>query len=170
VSRDRDGDRALRTSSVQRDVDRRTVARRDDDRRAAVQRRDRDHDDRDRSRYVRRHDHHSHDWFHTHGWWYDRDYWYSNRVHRYYNDSLGVYIINPTGPSYADGYSDYYGFDYESRIAVQQALAEMGYYNGPIDGVIGAGTRNAIARYQSDYGLAVTGNINNSLMQSLRLM
>jgi hypothetical protein len=127
---------------------------------------------RDRSHYERRHEHHDHDWYHSHGWVYDWDYYHSHHAHRYFNDFLGIFIFDTIGPSYAytDGYSDYYGFDYETRLVVQQTLAEMGYYNGPIDGVIGPGTRAAIANYQADYGLAVTGSINNSLMQSMGIL
>jgi hypothetical protein len=132
--------------------------------------------DRDRSRYVTRHERHDHDWFVRNNYIYDRDYWHRHHVHRYYNDALGVFIISPFGPSYAygssyvDGYSDYRGFDYETRIAVQRALADLGYYNGPIDGVIGPGTMAAIERYQADNGLAITGRINTSLMQSLDIL
>ena len=52
-------------------------------------------------------------------------------------------------------------------VAVQRALARRGYYNGPIDGDIGPGSRSAIARYQRDRGLAVTGSITSSLLRSL---
>jgi hypothetical protein len=51
--------------------------------------------------------------------------------------------------------------------SVQRALARRGYYHGPIDGDIGPGSRSAIARYQRDRGLAVTGTINSSLLRSL---
>jgi peptidoglycan hydrolase-like protein with peptidoglycan-binding domain len=50
---------------------------------------------------------------------------------------------------------------------VQQDLAEAGYYRGPIDGVIGPMSRAAISSYQHDNGLAVTGAINGSLLQSM---
>jgi putative peptidoglycan binding protein len=50
---------------------------------------------------------------------------------------------------------------------VQVALSRRGYYRGPIDGDIGPGSRGAIAAYQRDHGLAVTGNINSALIRSL---
>ncbi len=53
--------------------------------------------------------------------------------------------------------------------AVQGALARRGYYQGPIDGEIGPISNRAIARYQQDRGLRVTGTINPSLLQSLGL-
>ncbi len=54
-----------------------------------------------------------------------------------------------------------------NEIAVQRALAQRGYYRGPIDGALGKGTKAAIARYQDDKGLAVTGNINVKTLRSL---
>lgn len=50
---------------------------------------------------------------------------------------------------------------------VQSALINEGYDPGPVDGVMGSATRSAIAEYQEDHGLAVTGNINDSLLRSL---
>lgn len=75
-----------------------------------------------------------------------------------------VPFIRPTfGLSY---YSQTYGV---SGAAVQRALAERGYYYGVIDGIIGPRSRDAIADFQSDAGLAVTGEINYSLLRELDL-
>jgi Putative peptidoglycan binding domain len=52
---------------------------------------------------------------------------------------------------------------------VQEALAERGYYHDSIDGDVGPNTRAAIAAYQRDHGLAVTGTINAPLLDSLDL-
>ncbi|HYF36345.1 MAG TPA: peptidoglycan-binding protein [Prosthecobacter sp.] len=52
---------------------------------------------------------------------------------------------------------------------VQSELARRGYYRGPIDGDIGPGSRAAIARFQADHGLAVTGSISGSLLSALGL-
>lgn len=41
--------------------------------------------------------------------------------------------------------------------AVQQSLARSGYYTGPIDGCIGPMSRRAIANYQADRGMRITG-------------
>jgi hypothetical protein len=54
-------------------------------------------------------------------------------------------------------------------VDVERALARAGYYHGPIDGVLGAGMRDAIAAYQRDYRLPVTGRIGNALLDSLGL-
>jgi hypothetical protein len=53
--------------------------------------------------------------------------------------------------------------------AVQQSLARSGYYTGPIDGCIGPMSRRAIANYQADRGMRVTGYPNESLLASLGL-
>lgn len=54
-----------------------------------------------------------------------------------------------------------------TEVMVQKALASRGYYRGLIDGSIGPQSRNAIARYQRDRGLPVTGNINSYLLRDL---
>ena len=43
--------------------------------------------------------------------------------------------------------------------AVQSELAKLGYYHGPIDGVMGDATEAALARYQEDHDLSVTGTV-----------
>jgi len=55
------------------------------------------------------------------------------------------------------------------EAAVQLALARNGYYNGPIDGDLGSRSRRAIANYQQDRGLRITGYPNSSLLSSLGL-
>ena len=52
---------------------------------------------------------------------------------------------------------------------MQTSLSNLGYYNGPIDGDAGPGTHNAIASYQTDHNLDVTGHINGDLLSSLQL-
>jgi peptidoglycan hydrolase-like protein with peptidoglycan-binding domain len=72
---------------------------------------------------------------------------------------------------YSSGYG--YGYGYRtyrassSALDVQAALANRGYYYGEIDGIIGPQSRNAIRRYQVDYGLPVTGVIDYPLLRSL---
>jgi hypothetical protein len=51
--------------------------------------------------------------------------------------------------------------------AVQSQLARLGYYNGTIDGVLGDGTEAALARYQEDQDLSVTGTVDAATLQSL---
>jgi peptidoglycan hydrolase-like protein with peptidoglycan-binding domain len=51
----------------------------------------------------------------------------------------------------------------------QSKLSERGYYQGPIDGVIGAGSRRAIRSFQAEEGLPVTGSIDSKLLRALRI-
>ena len=97
-----------------------------------------------------------------------RGYYYGPPNTAYYNQGpqIRYYATREAAPR------AYYG--YESRgnsadAAVQQALARAGYYNGPIDGNIGPMSRRAIANYQADRGMRVTGNLSNSLVNSLGL-
>lgn len=52
-------------------------------------------------------------------------------------------------------------------VAAQKVLTELGY--GPIkaDGVIGAGMRQAIEKYQRDAGLRVSGDLHAETLQNL---
>jgi peptidoglycan hydrolase-like protein with peptidoglycan-binding domain len=52
-------------------------------------------------------------------------------------------------------------------IEVQTVLQQQGYYEGPIDGVVGPGTQAAIAAYQQANGLRVTGTITRGLLVDL---
>lgn len=54
-------------------------------------------------------------------------------------------------------------------IGAQQRLKEMGYYNGPVDGVYNDATRNAVIRFQGDYGISQTGNIGERTLEMLGL-
>lgn len=62
-------------------------------------------------------------------------------------------------------YSPQSSLDYE----VQRVLAELGYYNGALDGVIGPMSRLAIANFQADNGLEPTGMIDETLLYYLGL-
>jgi len=52
---------------------------------------------------------------------------------------------------------------------VQQSLASRGYYDGQVDGIVGDGTRSAIADFQKDNNLPITGYITRSLLKALGL-
>jgi peptidoglycan hydrolase-like protein with peptidoglycan-binding domain len=54
-------------------------------------------------------------------------------------------------------------------IDVQRRLARAGYYRGPIDGIMGPGTRFAIRAYERDHGLRVDGVISGQLMRNMGL-
>ena len=51
--------------------------------------------------------------------------------------------------------------------AAQERLAQLGYYNGPVDGTFGPTTRDAVANYQIDNQLDVTGSLSPETLQSL---
>ena len=53
--------------------------------------------------------------------------------------------------------------------AVQTQLAQLGYYNGPVDGIFGPLTRDAVAKYQIDKQLDVTGSLSAQTLQSFGL-
>ena len=97
------------------------------------------------------------------GWNTGRQYNWGGHRYGWYDNAW--YIINP--------YPYYGGYPYDSygsgsvSVQVQQSLAQDGYYQGPIDGVVGPGTQAAIAAYQRDNGLRVTGNITHGLLNSL---
>lgn len=99
-----------------------------------------------------------------------RGYYYGPPNAGYYYQRSGV-VYYPTREAvprhyWGGGYDDSYS---RTEAEVQRALARRGYYRGPIDGDLGPGSRNAIARYQADHGLRVTGGVNSSLLRSLGL-
>jgi peptidoglycan hydrolase-like protein with peptidoglycan-binding domain len=53
-------------------------------------------------------------------------------------------------------------------MAVQRALADLGYAPGPVDGIAGPSTTSAIRRYQAAAGLPVNGEISPALLEDLR--
>jgi putative peptidoglycan binding protein len=74
-----------------------------------------------------------------------------------------------------DPYSYYNGYTAPAQSSngvvssVQSQLSKLGYYRGAIDGVAGDETQAAIARYQEDNDLSVTGTVTAATLQSLGL-
>jgi hypothetical protein len=66
-----------------------------------------------------------------------------------------------------DGVSDYVPTPDPNVVSVQTDLANLGYYHGSIDGIYGRDTRDAVAQYQTDHNLTVTGTLNTQTLQSL---
>lgn len=89
-----------------------------------------------------------------------------NSPYYYENPNVKFY---PTRESFPRGYAYQRNSQYADELAVQQALARLGYYQGPIDGRIGPQTLNAIGRYQQDHGMGVTNSIVPALLQALGL-
>lgn len=112
---------------------------------------------------------HNRDWWHHHynrivfvdsGWWYwNAGYWFPAWGY----DSSSYYPYD--GPIY--GYSNV--GPGQVVVSVQTQLARDGYYTGPIDGALGPMTRQAIAAYQADNGLAVTSTVDEPTVASLGL-
>jgi hypothetical protein len=93
-------------------------------------------------------------WYWNSGWWYPA-YGYDPYYSRYVYD----------GPIFGYGYAA----PGDVTAQVQRSLAQQGYYYGPIDGILGPGTRSAIQRYQIDRGLAVTAAIDEQTLYTLGL-
>jgi hypothetical protein len=75
-------------------------------------------------------------------------------------------------PYYAYEYYPYddYASYYDSTVNdVQGELAQLGYYKGPIDGIYGQLTRDAVAKYQIAKKLDVSGNLSAQTLRSLGL-
>ncbi|WP_246739689.1 lytic murein transglycosylase [Martelella sp. HB161492] len=62
---------------------------------------------------------------------------------------------------------DRYGFTADQRKELQRRLSQAGYDAGTADGVFGAKTRAAIAAYQAENGLPVTGDPSMALLDRL---
>jgi hypothetical protein len=77
------------------------------------------------------------------------------------------------GPSNLPYSSEYGSSDYrfwrDLAVKVQSELARRGYYRGPIDGVIGPGSRQAIQAFQEKEALPVSGLIDPHVLRALNL-
>jgi Putative peptidoglycan binding domain len=113
---------------------------------------------------------------HDRGWW-------NSHYNRFVIYGGGYYFWNNGWWYPAYGYNPYYNsYPYDGPIfgygyaapgdvtgQVQQVLAQQGYYRGPIDGILGPGTRDAIAQWQADHGLIATAAIDEQTLGSLGL-
>jgi hypothetical protein len=114
--------------------------------------------------------------------WHDRNWWRSHCDRIVFVNS-GWWYWNAGYWFPAWGYAPYVSYVYDGPIYgyngltpdqvivnVQQQLANAGYYDGPIDGVLGPMTREAIAAYQADNGLAVTSAIDEPTLATMGLV
>ena len=106
------------------------------------------------------------------------DYGYGDYPYDYsygYPDDYGQYPDDGYGYSSSDPYSYYNGYppsgQYSNGVvsAVQSKLASLGYYHGTADGVLGDETEAALARYQQDQDLSVTGTVTTATLNALGL-
>jgi putative peptidoglycan binding protein len=108
--------------------------------------------------------------------------WGHHRHHRHHRSNVffGLGFGYPYyGYGYGYPYGSYpYGYyttydraytDDATVAAVQRRLARAGYYHGAIDGVIGNGTRRAVAAYERNNGLPVDGRIDRQLLATMGL-
>jgi hypothetical protein len=70
-------------------------------------------------------------------------------------------------PTLAGGHTFDYQYWTDLAVSVQSELAQRGYYQGAIDGVIGSDSREAIRAFQAAQGLPVTGAIDTKLLNAL---
>jgi Putative peptidoglycan binding domain len=135
-------------------------------------------------KWLHKKDHISHDEASRRHWheWHDRNWWH---------DHCDTIVFVTTGYYFLDGsywypaygydplqtYYDYDGpiYTYSNLLPdevianVQTALQDAGYYYGPITGSLSVDTRAAIANFQRDYGLQITGAIDEPTVEALGL-
>lgn len=121
---------------------------------------------------FRRHWHERHD----RNWWHD----HCNTI---VFVSAGYYFLDGSYwyPAYGyDPFQTYYDYDgpiytYSNLLPdevianVQTALQDAGYYFGEITGSLGVDTRAALANFQRDYSLPITGAIDEETVEALGL-
>src|ERR1700719_2280470 len=124
--------------------------------------------------------HHAH-YSHSHWWVYDGGAWiglddgfYPWDYYPYYAFDYYPYDYYPGYYSDVEPYYNNQGVSYSNVpatdptvTAAQTQLTKLGYYNGPADGIYGPLTRDAVARYQADKNLPVTGSLSGGTLQSL---
>ena len=114
--------------------------------------------------------------------WHDRNWWH-NHCDTIVFVTTGCYFLDGSywypawGYDPLQSYYDYDGPIYtygdllpdEVIANVQTALQDTGYYYGEITGSLGVDTRAALANFQRDYGLQITGAIDEGTVEALGL-
>jgi len=114
--------------------------------------------------------------------WHDRNWWH-NHCETIVFVNTGYYFLDGSYwyPAYGyDPLQTYYDYDgpiytYSNLLPdevianVQTALQDAGYYYGPITGSLSVDTRAAIANFQRDYRLPITGAIDDPTVEALGL-
>ncbi len=114
--------------------------------------------------------------------WHHRDWW-RQHCNTIVFVTGGYYFLNASYwyPAYGyDPLSSYYDYDgpiytYGNLLPdqvianVQVALQAAGYYFGPVTGSLSVETRAALANFQRDYGLIITGAIDQPTVEALGL-
>jgi hypothetical protein len=140
--------------------------------------------DPERTNWRNKNDHSNFlDAFHRHRHeWHDRNWWHNHcdtiifvTTGYYFLD--GSYWYPALGYDPLNSYYDYDGPIYtygnllpdEVIANVQVALQDAGYYFGQITGSLSFDTRAALANFQRDYGLEITGAIDEATVETLGL-
>ena len=114
--------------------------------------------------------------------WHDRNWWKQNCNTIIFVNS-GYYFLDAGYWYPAWGYdplNSYYDYDgpiytYGNLLPdqvianVQEALQDAGYYFGAVTGSLNVETRAALANFQRDYGLPITGAIDQPTIETLGL-
>jgi hypothetical protein len=130
------------------------------------------------SDWDRRHSH----FFHNRFFVFDDGFWFGLDPGFFPWDYYPYYAYDYYPYDYYPGYyADVEPYYYDEGVysdtpvqdptvsAVQTDLTQQGYYNGPVDGIYGPATRDAVAKYQIAKGLDVTGSLSPATLQSLQL-
>jgi hypothetical protein len=88
------------------------------------------------------------------GYWFPA--WGYDPIYNYYDYDGPIYTYGNLLPD-------------QVIINVQRALEQLGYYAGSLTGSLGSATRAAIAAYQEDAGLVVTGGVDAPTVAALGL-
>ena len=119
--------------------------------------------------HFRLRDHFDGDFFIGDPFAYDYPYYgFDYPDYGYYDNSAGDYYDN-SGGDYSDDQSSpaEVTLSRNKIVAVQQLLYQLGYYQGPIDGVIGPQTTKAVRWFQSVDTLSATGQIDGPTLKAL---
>ena len=114
--------------------------------------------------------------------WHNRDWW-KQHCNNIVFVTGGYYFLDASYwyPAYGyDPYNSYYDYDgpiytYGNLLPdqvianIQTALQDAGYYFGAVTGSLSVETRAALGNFQRDYGLIVTGAIDEPTVEALGL-
>jgi len=127
-------------------------------------------------------DHRSAHFWHRHWWCWDGGAWIGLDDGFYPWDYFPYYAYDYYPYDYYPGsYADTEPYYYDNGVysstpmrdptvaTVQTELTQQGYYGGPVDGIYGPATRDAVAKYQIAKNLEVTGSLSPDTLTALGL-
>jgi hypothetical protein len=104
--------------------------------------------------------------FYRYGWWpgFGWGWWGWGGFYPYW--VWGDYYPYYAGSSYGGDDPPGSGWQNENQ-ALQAKLAQLGFYHGRIDGVVGPETEAAIREFQASRGLRATGELDSETLDAL---